>query len=73
MNSRPSAISAINKGLDESLKAFAERRLGEAYPYLILDARYERAREAGVIDVPAPSRRLCDRHQRGAAAGASAS
>src|SRR5262252_8969262 len=44
-----SAISAINKGLDESLKAFAERRLGEAYPYLILDARYERAREAGVI------------------------
>jgi transposase-like protein len=31
-----SAISAINKGLDESLKAFAERRLGEAYPYLIL-------------------------------------
>jgi len=44
-----SAISAINKSLDESLRAFAERRLGEAYPYLILDARYERAREAGVI------------------------
>jgi putative transposase len=44
-----SAISAINKTLDESLKAFAERRLGEAFPYLILDARYERAREAGVI------------------------
>ena len=37
-----SAISAINKSLDESLRAFAERRLGEAYPYLILDARYER-------------------------------
>lgn len=32
-----SAISAINKGLDE------------AYPYLILDARYEKVREAGVI------------------------
>jgi putative transposase len=44
-----SSISAINKTLDESLKAFAERRLGEAYPYLILDARYERVREAGVI------------------------
>ena len=27
----------------------AERRLEEAYPYLILDARYERVREAGVI------------------------
>lgn len=44
-----SSISAINKTLDDSLKAFAERRLGEAFPYLILDARYERVREAGVI------------------------
>src|SRR5215467_133892 len=44
-----SSISAINKSLDEGLKAFAERRLTEAYPYLILDARYERVREAGVI------------------------
>src|SRR5689334_21326264 len=44
-----SAISAINKSLDESLKAFAERRLSENYPYLILDARYEKVREAGVI------------------------
>jgi putative transposase len=44
-----SAISDINKTLDDSLKAFAERRLGEDFPYLILDARYERVREAGVI------------------------
>jgi putative transposase len=44
-----SSISAINKSLDESLKAFAERRLEESYPYLILDARYERVREGGVI------------------------
>jgi putative transposase len=44
-----SSISQINKGLDASLKAFAERRLEEAYPYLILDARYERVREGGVI------------------------
>lgn len=44
-----SSISQINKGLDASLKAFAERRLAEAYPYLILDARYERVREGGVI------------------------
>src|SRR5690349_15578712 len=35
--------------LDESLQAFFERRLDEPYPYLILDARYEKVREAGVI------------------------
>lgn len=44
-----SAISAINKKLDESLAQFAGRRLTDAYPYLILDARYEKVREAGVI------------------------
>src|SRR5438477_8673496 len=44
-----SSISAINKSLDEGLKAFAERRLNESYPYLILDACYEKVREAGVI------------------------
>jgi putative transposase len=44
-----SAISEINVRLDESLAQFARRRLGEPYPYLILDARYERVRDAGVI------------------------
>ena len=44
-----SAISQINKKLDAELAAFAGRRLQEPYPYLILDARYERVREAGVI------------------------
>ncbi len=44
-----SAISAINKSLDEALRAFAERRLSEPYRYLILDARYEKVREAGII------------------------
>ena len=44
-----SAISAVNKGLDEALERFAQRPLEEAYPYLILDARYEKVREAGVI------------------------
>jgi putative transposase len=44
-----SAVSAIVQALDESLAAFCERRLAEAMPYLILDARYERVREAGVI------------------------
>src|SRR5512146_2328401 len=44
-----SSISAINKRLDEGLAQFARRRLTEAFPDLILDARYERVREAGVI------------------------
>lgn len=44
-----SAISAINKGLDEALARFAHRPLDEPYPYLILDARYEKVRENGVI------------------------
>ena len=44
-----SSISAINKSLDESLRAFSERRLQDPFPYLILDARYERVREGGVI------------------------
>ena len=44
-----SSIIAINKSLDEGLTAFAERRPNESYPYLILDARYEKVREAGFI------------------------
>jgi len=44
-----SSISDINKTLDEQLALFASRRLDEEYPYLILDARYERVRENGTI------------------------
>ena len=44
-----SSISRINQGLDEELKKFATRKLEEEYPYLILDARYEKVREEGVI------------------------
>lgn len=44
-----SAISAINKSLDGALERFAGRQLEEAYPYVILDARYEKVREDGVI------------------------
>ncbi len=44
-----SSISAVNKGLDQALARFANRDLDEAYPYLILDARYEKVREDGVI------------------------
>ena len=42
-----STISRINKSLDGLLQRFAQRRLDEAYPYLILDARYEKVRLDG--------------------------
>lgn len=45
-----SSISQINKSLDATLAKFAGRRLTETYPYLILDARYEKVRDAGVIE-----------------------
>jgi transposase-like protein len=44
-----SAISSINKRLDDSLAQFASRRLEEPFPYLILDARYEKVREGGIV------------------------
>lgn len=44
-----STISRINKTLDGELKKFFSRRLDESAPYLILDARYERVREDGVV------------------------
>ena len=44
-----SSISAIVKRLDEQLAQFASRTLEEAYPYLILDARYEKVRDSGAI------------------------
>jgi putative transposase len=44
-----SAISSINKQMDRALGEFAGRRLEEDFAYLILDARYERVREGGVI------------------------
>jgi transposase-like protein len=44
-----STISAINKRLDESLTAFARRRLEEPFAYLIIDAKYEKVRQAGVV------------------------
>jgi putative transposase len=40
-----SAISEFNKKLDEELGRFARRELDCEYPYLILDARYEKVRE----------------------------
>jgi putative transposase len=44
-----STISRIVQKLDEELERFARRRLEEPYPYLILDARYEKVREDGAV------------------------
>jgi putative transposase len=45
-----SVVSESTRRLDEQLAQFAGRSLeGEEYPYLVLDARYERVREGGVI------------------------
>ncbi len=41
-------ISNLVKKLDASLEAFAGRRLEEPYPYVILDARYEKVRAEGM-------------------------
>jgi putative transposase len=43
------SISQINKKLDGELHRWAQRQLDEEYPYLIVDARYEKVREDGVI------------------------
>jgi putative transposase len=44
-----STISQINGKLDGDLEKFAHRRLEQPYPYLVLDARYEKVRIDGVI------------------------
>lgn len=45
-----SSVSASTAKLDEQLSQFSKRGLEfEEYPYLVLDARYERVREGGVI------------------------
>jgi putative transposase len=44
-----STISRMNLQLEEELQKFGGRKLEEAYPYLILDARYEKVREDSVI------------------------
>jgi transposase-like protein len=44
-----SSISAMVKKLDGELARFAQRRLTEAFPYLILDARYDKVRIDSVI------------------------
>ena len=45
----PETVSNLVKKLDTSLQVFARRRLEEPDPYVILDARYEKVRQDGVI------------------------
>lgn len=62
-----SAISAINKRLDASLQAFCERRLKEAFPYLILDATSGCGRTGSLLllcALPAQRARLCSPQDR---------
>lgn len=42
---RKSEVSRLCASLDEQVRAFRNRRLDAAYPYLWLDARYEKVRE----------------------------
>jgi putative transposase len=43
------SISRIVSALDQELELFSRRRLEEDYPYLVLDARYEKVREDGAV------------------------
>jgi hypothetical protein len=42
-------VSRLCRGLDEQVQVFCERPLAGAYPYLWLDAKVERVREAGGV------------------------
>lgn len=42
-----SSISTITARLEAQLEEFSRRRLAEEFPYVVLDARYERVREGG--------------------------
>ncbi len=44
-----STVSQISKKMDEELEKFARRSLEVEYPYVVLDAKYEKVRQDGVI------------------------
>ena len=44
-----STVSSLSKKMDDTLKKFAKRQLTDAYPYIILDARYEKVRIDGIV------------------------
>jgi len=48
-----SSISRVTARLDEELDRFSRRPLEEEYPYVVVDARYERIRQEGVISTQA--------------------
>lgn len=48
-----STVSSLTERLDGELEKFARRNLGEEYPYLILDARYEKVRIDGTVQTQA--------------------
>jgi hypothetical protein len=55
-----SAISRINSKLDEELAKFAGRQLEGPYPYLVLDARYEKVWAEGVFLLPSAAKNNVD-------------
>lgn len=44
-----SQVSAMAKGLDEEVQRWRRRLLTKQYPYLVVDARYERIRRDGAV------------------------
>ncbi len=44
-----SQVSTLSKGLDTEIQKWRNRPLTKQYPYLVVDARYERMRRGGVI------------------------
>jgi putative transposase len=45
-----SQVSALAKGLDEQVEAWRGRPLGEAYPYLVVDALFEKVRHGAHVE-----------------------
>jgi putative transposase len=44
-----SQVSALTQQLDAEIEAWRTRQLTQAYPYLVVDARYERVRQSGSV------------------------
>lgn len=44
-----SQVSALSQQLDEEVQRWRERPLERSYPYLVVDARYEKARRGGQV------------------------
>jgi transposase-like protein len=59
---RDEMVGNVRLKLDEEVERFARRRLEEPYPYLILDARYEKVREDGAVRSQAGATRPLPRH-----------